>query len=91
MNNKPTIKELFAGNRGTYDYVPLSQEYKGTQKEMTTALDAFLEKLTTEQQEHFQKAYELISENSAVYAEDHFVEGFKFGLPLGIEVGESND
>ncbi len=32
----------------------------------------------------------VIADENAAYAEDHFVEGFKFGLLIGIEAGESN-
>lgn len=67
----------------------MSQEYEETQNAMATEVDVFLEKLTLEQQELFHNAYEFIGNKSAVCAEDHFVEGFKLGILIGIEIGES--
>lgn len=88
MKNKSTIKDMFSMKRGTYNNVPLSNEFRDAQKKMFNAVDAFLEKLTAEQQTLFHEAFELISNQNAVYAEDHYVEGFKFGLLIGIEAGD---
>lgn len=89
MIKKSAIREMFSGTRGTYDHIELSDDFKETEKKMATAVDAFLNKLTPEQQELFYEAYEFIGDKSAAYAEEHFIEGFKFGMLIGIEVGES--
>ncbi len=83
------IREMFLGGRGTYDKIRVSQNYGEAKKKMGEAVDMFLEKLTPEQQRLFHEAYEFIGDSSAEYAIDHFVEGFKFGLLIGIEVGEN--
>lgn len=89
MSKKSIIKEMFSGKRGTYNHIILSEEYKEIENNMSIAVDAFLEKLTPEHQKLFHDAYEFIGDKSAVYAEDHFVEGFKFGLLMGIEITEN--
>lgn len=89
MIKKSAIREMFSGKRGTYDDIELSDYFQQTSDKTAKAVDAFLEKLTPEQQKLFHDAYEFIGDKSAVYAEDHFVEGFKFGLLIGIETGES--
>ncbi len=90
MNKQSAVKAMFSGSRGTYAQIKLSPEHEEAEKAMTEAVDAFLEKLTPEQQRLFHEAYDFIADENAAYAEDHFVEGFKFGLLIGIEAGESN-
>lgn len=89
MNKKSAIKEMFSGNRGTFDQVKLSNDYKEAEKKMYAAVDVFLEKLNKEQRESFDKAYEHILDKNVEYATDHFVEGFKFGLLIGIECAKN--
>ncbi len=85
---KSAIREMYSGFRGTYDHIKLSPDYEEARNKMSDAVDTFLEKLTPEQQKHFHEAYEFMSNTEAEYAADHFIEGFKFGLLIGIEVGE---
>lgn len=88
MKEKSVIKQIFCGERGTFDEIKLSEQYKKAESEMYAAVDAFLEKLTDEQKEAFDNAYDYIADKSAEYAADHFTEGFKLGLLVGIEAAE---
>lgn len=87
--NKSIIKEIFAGKRGTYEQLKFSQDYEQSKKKMCDAVDVFLEKLSAEQQKLFHETYEFICDKEAESGIDHFVEGFKVGLLLGIETGQS--
>lgn len=83
--NKSIIKEFLNGSIGRYDTIKLSNEYKEIETKAFIITDNFIKKLNKEQQELFHETYELICDKNAEYATDHFVEGFKLGLLLGLE------
>lgn len=85
------IMQMFYGKRGNADSIGCTPEYIRLIDAVDNAYDCLCEKLEpkTELWELFLKYKDALEEMHACEVDDHYSEGFKFGLLIGVEAGES--
>lgn len=88
---KTAILQMYYGQRGTGDNLKCTPEYIKLLDAVDNAYDCLCEKLepNTELRELFLKYKDALEEMHACEVDDHYAEGFKFGLLIGVEAGES--
>lgn len=83
--------QILYGQRGIYDYIKMSEEYRVCSKALSEAYEKLKEKLQPQTEiwqlfKNFENAFDALqSEETGIL----YAEGFKFGLLIGIEAGES--
>ena len=88
MKKKSMILEMFNGNRGRYDQIPMTEEYWDLVKEAEENENNFLAALNEKEEliELFKKVKESIEAMWSNECESHFCEGFRYGVLLGMDV-----
>ena len=91
--NRSAISQLYHGERGTYDSIKISYLLRKISQEMIEAEKNL--KILCQNNPDIEKAYEgfmkLNNDYCAHLSEHFYIEGFKFGLRLGIESGIEED
>ena len=84
------ITKLFYGLKGS-EQITLSEEYKKRLNEVVKQDDKMLTLLKTSPEllSQYRKATDALDNLNSVGCDDYYVEGFKTGLLLGIEVALS--
>ena len=85
---KSAIMQMLLGNRGNFECMQLSEEYRKAQakfidkyKELQKQLEKYPELLAL-----FNEMMEANEEEDCIYADDVYKEAFSFGLAIGQEV-----
>lgn len=82
------IEKIFFGNRGTFDGIEMSEEYRECVKKELKLFEE-LDSLITEQQRELFEAYaDAVNDSYAEATLCYYKEGFKVGLLIGMEVNE---
>lgn len=68
------------------DDIPLSPKYFELQDKLHHAIEEYCKKMSKDEKMQFNKLCDLMSEEQAEICLCHYIEGFKFGLLMGIEV-----
>lgn len=86
------IMQMFYGRRGNADNIGCTPEYTELLTAVSDAYDCLCKKLEpdTELWELFLKYKDALEEMHVCEVGDHYAEGFKFGLLIGVEAGQSN-
>ena len=86
--NKSAIVQMIMGERGNFNYLKTSDEYR-------KALDILIEKmqkLTTQLEKYpnllalYKEVEEAFENENAIYVVDVYREAFAFGLAMGMEI-----
>ena len=88
---KTAILQMFYGQRGTPDSIRYPSDYFDIVDVVDKSYDLLSEKLQpqTELWELFLKYKESLESLHIAEVDIHYAEGFKFGLLIGVEAGES--
>ena len=87
MNKKSVIIQMFNGQKGSFDNIICSKEYMNILNEVADIESEFTKKLKkSELLDSYKNVSECISRLHLQELEDVFIESFKFGVLLGIEV-----
>lgn len=91
MDDKSAIAQMFLGGRGKNEYLRLSRESRDKAGEVDEKYKKLQESLSSQAEiwQLFEDFENAVSGLRAEEAADHYAEGFKFGLLLGVEAGES--
>lgn len=91
MDDKSAIAQMYHGGRGSVERMEISRETSDILGEVDEKYNKLKEKLSPQEEiwqlfEDFENALEGLRAEEAA---DHYAEGFKFGLLLGVEAGAS--
>lgn len=88
MKKQSMIMEMFNGNRGRYDQIPMADEYWGLMNAAEEQESEFLAALGKRKEliELFQKTKNRIEDMWANECDSYFCEGFRFGVLLGMDI-----
>ena len=91
MKTKSAILQMYYGRRGGNDQIDIDGDYYKHNQKMGEAYEKLREKIQPLQElwELFIKFNECANEVNADEVEASYLEGFKFGLLIGVEAGES--
>lgn len=88
MEKQSAIMQMYKKERGHCDRIPQSERYKKCldevikrDDEMRGALEKYPKLL-----ELYQKATEALWDLDVVYGDDHYYEGFRFGVLMGLDI-----
>jgi len=84
---KSTLKSLF--NDGIYPFeeiVPKDPEYRAVNRKISEEKQYFIQKMSSEDAQQFEKLENLYSESTSIYACECFTYGFRLGALLMGEV-----
>lgn len=82
---KSIIKEIFYGERGHFEKVKASAEYLKILGEIADKYEVVKKDLPEEKKKEFEEFCDLRDSIEVKTADDHFIEGVKIGILLGIE------
>nr|MDE7439252.1 hypothetical protein [Clostridia bacterium] len=82
---KSIIKEIFYGERGNCDNYKTSEEYSKILEKVNKLYKEIKSVLTAEKREEFETLCKLQGDLEVETADEHFIEGVKIGILLGIE------
>ena len=85
---KSAIMQMILGNRGNFECMRMSEEYRKAQRELYSKVEE-LEKQLKDSPDLLKLFNELMDASlheSAIYGEDVYIEAFSFGLAIGQEV-----
>ena len=85
---KSVIREVYYGNRGRFDLIETTEEYKKLSDKTSEAMDELCKGLPPEQKAKFNAVCDFIADENSEYEDTVFAEGFKLGLMIGIECSE---
>lgn len=91
MNDKSAIGQMYHSARGSVESLNISRECADKLGEVDEKYNILKEKLSPQEEiwrlfEDFENA---LADLRAQESADYYAEGFKFGLLLGVEAGES--
>ena len=88
MEKQSAIKQMYEKQRGHYESVPQSEKYRKCLDEVIKRDDEMREKLEKYPKllELYQKASDAFWDLDVAYADDHYYEGFCFGVLMGLEI-----
>ena len=88
MKKYSAIKEMYYGNRGTHDTIRLKNAETLILKVITENEDILLKKLSQKPEilEIYKKLDGAISELNLIENEHYYIEGFKFGFLMAMDV-----
>lgn len=88
MKRESAIREMFNGNRGRCDQIPMTKEYRQLLAEAEESEEVFLSALGKEERliELYKKEKEDLEEIWSNECDAYFCEGFRFGVLLGIDI-----
>ncbi|MDE6691199.1 MAG: hypothetical protein K2K04_04430 [Clostridia bacterium] len=88
---KSAVLQMFYGENGKADYITYPPEEDKLLDEVDKYYDLMCEKLKPQEGlfELFEKFRESLENLRSFEADNYYAEGFKFGLLIGIEAGES--
>ena len=88
MENYSAIKEMFYGNRGNYDSIKLSIEGKNALDKVVETEESFIKMLNDKPQiiEAYKNLNARINEMNATNFEDAYIEGFRFGFLMALDI-----
>lgn len=88
MKKQSMIMEIYYGDRGRFDQIPMTEEYREllrvAEEEETRFLSALNE--TEELKKLFKKTKDSIEALWSNECDSHFCEGFRIGVLLGMDV-----
>lgn len=89
---KSPIMQMYYGERGLYELINISHEYKELSAKFVDLEEELSEKLrpTPELLELFNKAIDTAMDMHCQYAADRYLEGFRFGALIGIDIMTRN-
>ncbi len=82
---KSIIKEIFYGKRGHFENIKGNEEYFNLLGKVADLHKELTEELPEESRNKLQNLCDLLDGMSAELSEEHFVEGVKLGILLGVE------
>lgn len=85
---RSVIREVFNGSRGSASDMKMSEAEREIMVEVDEAYDELWNKLDPEQQKLFEEFLSLRERAFCEDADNHYVEGYKLGLLIGVECGE---
>ncbi len=88
MKHKSAIMQMFYGERGSFDCIKHSREYFDINDEVLqveSKINKYFKK-DPNALELFKKYDEVVTKLDCKSCDDHFLEGFRFGVLLGIDV-----
>lgn len=88
MKQKSAIMQMFYGERGNFEFIKHSSEYFDLLGEVGDLYDKIQQKLEDlpEVLELFKKYEEKEGELECQAIDDYFLEGFRFGTLMGIDI-----
>lgn len=91
MDNKTAIAQMLHNGRGYVENLTLSRECSDRLTEVDKKYEKLKEKLSSQEEiwKLFEELEDALSGLRAEESADFYAEGFKFGLLLGMEAGES--
>ena len=92
MKMKSAIREMYYGNRGQQDSIKMTKKYHKIMEETVKNEKILREKLTVYPE---LLSYDAIDNSIGTASSEEtafsYVEGFKFGLLMGLEVGNNEE
>ena len=91
MDDRTAIGQMYFGGRGNFESVKLSRESREKAGEVDEKYKKLQESLSSQAEiwQLFEDFENAVSGLRAEEAADHYAEGFKFGLLMGVGAGES--
>ena len=91
MDDKSAIGQMYYGGRGSVEKMEISRETSDILGEVDEKYNKLKEKIGSQEEiwQLFEDFEDAISDLRAEECADHYAEGFKFGLILGVEAGAS--
>ena len=91
MDDKSAIGQMYYGGRGNFESVKTSIESRDKAGEVDEKYNKLKEKLGSQEEiwQLFEDFENALADLHELEAADHYAEGFKFGLILGVEAGVS--
>ena len=88
MKRQWAIREMFNGNRGRCDQIPMTEKYRQLLAEAEESEEAFLSALGKKERliELYKKAKEDLEEIWSSECDSYYCEGFRFGVLLGMDI-----
>ena len=88
MKRNSVIEQLYRGNRPLYEGIPLSEETKRSVENFIRLDNEFRAKLKEypDLLAMYQRTNKAMENMSSYDANDHYMEGFRFGVLLGIDI-----
>ncbi len=88
MKNYSAILEMYYGNRGSYDTLKPTKEEKIKLNKICSIEKEFLTTLTSNKNaiNLYKKLDDAVTELNALNIENSYVEGFRFGVLMAIDV-----
>ena len=86
MDKKSAIVQMYYGLRGQVDSLRNSQEETMILEKIIIQEEAFRKMLTPEQLKAYEKTKSLFDDLSAEESDCCFVEGFRFGVLMGMDI-----
>ena len=93
MGKLSPIMQMYYGRRGSYEKIPCSKEYFKLLEKVIENDDELREKLSAypELLKLYKKTNESIEALHCESADNHFAEGFKFGVLMGLDIAGDID
>ncbi len=89
MTLKSAIMQMYYGERGNYELTPLSEVYRERLKAYVQNDAELCKALTHEQLELHKKTTESLEALHAEAVENNYLEGFRFGFLMGLDVSQT--
>lgn len=91
MDDRTAIAQMYFLKRGNFESVTLSRESRDKAGEVDEKYNKLKDKLSPQEEiwQLFEDFEDALADLRAEEAADHYAEGFKFGLLLGVEAGAS--
>lgn len=88
MKTKSAIRQMFNSEKGTFESVYMTAEHQKLLSEVVNFDDELRAKLSTKPEllKLYTKTNDTIEAMHCESEENHYVEGFKFGLLMGLEI-----
>ncbi len=92
MQKKKILRELYNGNIAPQSKpIPKDSKYREIQTKVSDLEDAINQKLTAEDKKLFDELLSACSDLSTANGEDCFIEGFRLGARMILEILEKDD
>ncbi len=92
MKHKSAIAQMYFRERGTCEDVPTSKEYFRLIDIANKIQEDFLEKLNGDEEliKLYNKNIDALMEAQCEDSDNHFFEGFRFGVLMGLDIANEN-
>ena len=82
------IRDMYEKRRGNYESIPLNSEYEKLSREYDKIEEEFLGRFGNipDLTKSYNKAIDAFMDMEIEYANCHYLEGFRFGVLMGLEI-----